>query len=280
MTRTLVSLIALFTSAATPAAHAEVRDGFGLALSAMQLDARLARADIVVLGELHDNPHHHTRRAAMLRALAARKPTLVVEQLDAGATLDPRVPLTAALAVAGFDHDGWKWPMHEPLFTAARAAGLIVVGGNLPNADARRIAREGAKAIPVDLARLLAAAPLPATASAALDRQLVDSHCGHALGAHTDALRNAQRARDAQLAATVLDARLPVVLIVGNGHARRDYGVPQLLARLLPTSSIVSVGFVEDDDEATVEPYDFVVATPRAERDDPCRTFAKKQVPP
>lgn len=90
-------------------------------------------------------------------------------------------------------------------------------------------------------------------------------------------MRLAQRARDASLALTLLDAGgAPARLIAGNGHVRRDYGVPLLLAARAPGAKVVSVGFVEVAAGATPDPeslrgrYDYVWFTPAVEREDPC----------
>jgi uncharacterized iron-regulated protein len=271
--------IVLLAGLVAAPAHAEFYAGTGLPVSPADFQRALARADFILLGELHDNPHHHTRRARIVRELATRRPTVVLEQLDAGVVLDPRVPLTAALAQAGFDEKAWGWPLHKPVFDSAQAAGLALIGGNLARDATQKIARDGAAAVPPELTALLNGAPLSPAASAALDRSLIDGHCGHALGKHADSLRLAQRARDARLAQTLLDARRPALLIAGNGHVRRDYGVPQLLARLAPLATTVAVGFVEHADDAVGTPYDYVVVTAAAQRDDPCKAFAKPLAP-
>lgn len=241
-----------------------------------QVRQQIAVADIVLLGELHDNPAHHARRGAWLATLAAtpgRTPVVVAEQLTRGRRVDaaqlaaagptgaqaasdapgpspgPSPALLPALEAAGFDASGWAWPLHQALFEPVLRAGLPLWGGNLPRDQARRIAREGETAWPADLAQLLRQAPLADAAQRTLDASLLDSHCGMLSAQRVPAMRSAQRARDASMAQALLAAHQqgarPAVLVAGNGHVRRDHGVAQLLAVLAPQLQVVSVGLGE-----------------------------------
>jgi uncharacterized iron-regulated protein len=71
----------------------------------------------------------------------------------------------------------------------------------------------------------------------------------------------------------------PAWLVAGNGHVRRDYGVPRMLTVLEPGKKVVVVGFLEREpdgalpSEAERAVYDVVWITERAEREDPCKAF-------
>lgn len=256
-----------------------VETGSGRSLTRAELMERLRASDVVLLGELHDNPHHHVIRAELLTALGAPT-TVVVEQLPRGAApaLPPdadRAALRDALVRAGFDAEGWAWPAHEPVFAAAARSGHGVRGGNLPRELARRLAREGGEALPAELRAPVDAAPLAPQARRALEDDLQQGHCGQLPAARMPGMVWAQRGRDAAMAqalreALVAQPRGPVLLIAGNGHVRRDYGVPQLLAPQLPGRRLLAVGFVEPGQAATASEYDLVWVTPAAPRDDPC----------
>ena len=43
-----------------------------------QLIAELISADYILLGELHDNPHHHEARSRLIAAIASKKYAAVV----------------------------------------------------------------------------------------------------------------------------------------------------------------------------------------------------------
>jgi uncharacterized iron-regulated protein len=264
-----------------------ISTGGGAPLSRAQALALLRQADHVLLGEVHDHPAHHIERAALLTALADRRPTVVFEQFarTSDATLAAPVggDLDAWLDRAGFDRKGWAWPLHRPLIEAALAAGLPMRGGNLARDEVRQIARQGAAAAPADLATALAQ-PLPPGAARALDRALIDGHCGQLPATALPRMRDAQAARDAAMADALLRAvaggATSAVLIAGNGHVRRDHGVPLWLARRQPAAKVVSVGFLERGADGSAPSvaergvYDIVWLTPRQPRPDPCAGFS------
>lgn len=241
------------------------------------LDA-MRRSDYVLLGEQHDDAHHHALRAGLLADLNSPSASVVVEYLPRGPRVALQPDLLAGLGAAGFDATGWHWPLHEPLFTAAAQAALPVFGGNADLELVRRIAREGEAALPEALARLLRATPLSSTAQAALDADLLASHCGHLPAARLAPMGWAQRSRDATMwLALAASHGRPAILLAGNGHVRTDYGVPRLIAARQPGAHIVSVGFLERGEgeleskrELMTQPYTYAWITPRVPREDPC----------
>jgi uncharacterized iron-regulated protein len=243
---------------------------------------RAARADLVLLGEIHDNPVHHRVRAAMLIALASRRPAVVFEQLArSNAPVPP--PRTgeseeAWLDAHGFDRKGWRWPLHQPVVDAALAHGAAIWGSNLPREALRSVVREGTQAAPPDLGVLLEKAPLDSVARAAIDQDLFEGHCGKLPQEMIPGMRAAQEVRDAAMTEALLAgaAHGPAWLIAGDGHVRMDMGVPRLLRKVAPARSQLVVGFVErGTDEAVpgkaaAARYQVLVITPKAEREDPC----------
>lgn len=242
----------------------------GRALAFDEVLARLRASEQVLLGELHDNPWHHAARARVLQALGRGVP-VVAEHLPRGAPVGWAGGVEAGLVAAGFDAKGWGWPLHRPLFDAVAASGARLTGGNASRELVRRVAREGRAAVPADLLALLDASPLAPEAQAALDADLVAGHCGQLPASRLDGMRWAQRVRDASMRQAMDEARAAtgaasVVLLAGNGHVRRDYGVPQLQ----PARRSLSVVFLEEGTEAAADPADLHWITPRAERGDPC----------
>jgi uncharacterized iron-regulated protein len=258
----------------------------GVPLDTPQALEALRRADHVLLGEIHDNALHHRERAALLKALADLRPTVVFEQFPRSADPALATPVGADLeawvARAGFDLRGWAWPLHRPVIEAALGAGLRLRGGNLERDEARQIARQGAAAGPPDLQPAIAQL-LPTAAAQALDQGLIDGHCGQLPAAALPRMRAAQVARDVAMADALIRAAASssgrTVLIAGNGHVRRDHGVPLWLARRLSAAKVVSVGFLEAGAGGALPPlaelglYDIVWVTPRQTRPDPCAGF-------
>ena len=266
-------------------------DAAGQALDVAALAERLRSARYVLLGEIHDDAAHHRLRAALLSALLADgRPTWVVfEQMDrqhnAAVAAAPRD--TEAVVGAGqLDKKGWAWPLHRPLFEAALAGGATVVGGNLSRAEASDVVRGGVPQAPPELRPWLVAPAAGATAptsvwtqeqDAELRHQVDEGHCGALPAAMIPPMALAQRARDAALALAMTAAPpgVRVVLIAGNGHVRRDIGVPHYL-RATAADGIVSIGFLErrDDGQAVADgAYDEVWFTAPVLRPDPCASF-------
>lgn len=279
---------------------ADAVDSSGRPVSLAQAVRRLRGARYLLLGEVHDNPVHHRIRAALLHDLLADGvPTWVVfEQMDRqhNPAIAAAAPDVEAIVEAGrLDRKGWAWPLHRPLFEAALAGRATVIGGNLSRAEASQVVRGGVAQIPPDLRRLLtdaddeAAPELPrwtAALDAELTRQIDEGHCGALPPKMMAPMVLAQRARDAALASAMAQAPdgTRVVLIAGNGHARRDVGVPHyLLAAAAPGESrIVSVGLLEraqDGSTAVDGPYDEAWFTARVVRPDPCGSFRPPGAP-
>ena len=126
---------------------------------------------------------------------------------------------------------------------------------------------------------------LPPDEQTARDTEQVSVHCDALPAEMAPGMVEAQRLRDAALAdaalAALSDTGGPVVVIAGAGHARTDWGVPALIARAAPEVRVLSVGQIEvapgdpapDASSTNGPPFDLWIATPPADRDDPCAAF-------
>ncbi|MBI2525446.1 MAG: ChaN family lipoprotein [Candidatus Rokubacteria bacterium] len=150
------------------------------------LVAQSARGvEVLYLGEVHDNPHHHAQQRRVLEALLAEgaRPVVAFEMLPAerqstvdqalGASGGP-AELDAAL---GWSRAGWPdFAMYWPLFEVARQHRLRVLATDLEPALVRRIAREGL-AVSADGARLASLLPPDPRREAAIARSIQEGHC-------------------------------------------------------------------------------------------------------
>ncbi len=273
----------------------EVRTGERLSQKA--LAERLARHAVILLGELHDNRHHHQARAELIESISQARQALeplnlVVEQLPVGGSVLPgeqvaETRLLEQLRQAGFQEKAWAWPMHEPIFRAALTQGMAVHGGNLVRGQSMQLFRQGEPALPEKLQGLLAKAPLATSSLQTLNKALVDGHCGQLPETVVEPMRLVQRATDLALLVTAAE-HAPSVVIAGNGHVRKDFGMPTLLPALPTIFTLVAVGFIEAEtaadkpmpkelpdaiDRSDWAMYDYVWVTPAAQREDPCKGF-------
>jgi uncharacterized iron-regulated protein len=185
----------------------------------------------------------------------------------------------------GWEKTGWPdFDLYRVVFEAALAARLPIVAANLSRGAARDAAMKGPAALPEDVRAALERAPPPTAAELeAWREEMKESHCGELPEGMLEPLVLAQRARDAQMALRLAGpaASRGAVLVTGNEHARLDRGTPAWLAREAPGLRVLAVAHLEVDAGGAVPadyaaalggtlPYDFVVFTPAAEREDPC----------
>ena len=265
-------------------------------VSTSELARRLTRARYVLLGEVHDNAGHHELRRGLLAALVrdGRRPAIAMEQFDREhqpalqrAQNEP-APTPESLKTAGrIDAQGWNWSYYEPIIRLALDHRLPIFAANLSRADAFRVSTQGAAAVlgQAAVSALQLDQPLPDAARLKLEQVIEEGHCGKAPRDILPGMVAAQRARDAIMAQT-LQAHAPAVLIAGNGHVRRDFGVPQYLAHYPQGDDVRVVGFIEVDAAQPApadyvnagEPeYDYIAFTPRTPRPDPCKELRFKQ---
>ena len=259
---------------------------------------RLARADFVLLGERHDNPDHHMLQAEVLRSLIAvgRRPAVGFEMLG----LDDANIIAGHLAAApndaaglgravNWNQRGWPdWAMYQPIADAALQAKLRIVATNLPLATARKMSRDGLGVIEPRVRRELGLdRPPPEPVFASMAADIRDAHCGYLSEKSLKPMVDVQRARDAQMAQSLIAAGDPggAILVAGAGHVRNDYGIPVYLRQKAPDKRVISVSFVEVDEQKTEAqtyalpypdrrlPFDYVWFTPRVDDEDPCEKF-------
>lgn len=243
--------------------------------------AEMRAADVVILGEVHDNAAHHEVQAQFIRELG---PQAVVFEM-----LSPKM----ALQVNGYTGDdlgqlgaeiGWEeagWPdfaIYQPIFEALGSA--QAVGAAAPHQMVRDAFARGAAAVfEGDAARFALMDELPEKEQAAREEMQFAAHCSAMPIDLMSGMVEAQRLRDAHFAARTLLALVahgaPVVVITGNGHARLDWGMPQVMARAAPEVRVFSLGVLEKPARVEDPRYDAVIVTEEALRDDPCETFEK-----
>ncbi|EBA10136.1 ChaN family lipoprotein [Sagittula stellata] len=237
-------------------------------------------ADVLFLGEIHDNPAHHARQAEIVGEI---QPKAVVWEMISGPVavgLTPEIVASEKVleAALSWEENGWPdFSMYYPIFRAAEGAQHF--GAALPREEARRGMGEaplmvfGADAWQYGLDR-----PLPADQQAAREALQKAAHCDALPDDMLPGMVNIQRLRDARLAAVALEAfgvtGGPVVVITGNGHARKDWGAPAVLAYAQPDARIFSLAQGEEGRAVPEGGFDRVDTAPATERDDPCAAFS------
>ncbi|GAA6179688.1 ChaN family lipoprotein [Shimia sp. NS0008-38b] len=236
----------------------------------------LRGVDVVFLGEVHDNPHHHDNQA---RAVVVLGPSALVfemllpEQAEkvTPELLDDAEALEAALS---WNDSGWPdFSMYYPIF--ATSEGMRIYGAQVPRDVAREAIMSGDLTSTLDgeAGQYGLTLPLALAEQDAREALQMAAHCDALPAEMLPGMVTAQRLRDARLAQAVVQAMRetggPVAVITGNGHARTDWGAPSLLPAEITS---LSFGQFEDEPEAGT-PFDLYVATEAVDRDDPCAAF-------
>jgi len=258
-------------------------------------DPRLRGDAVVLLGEVHDNAQQHQLRLATLqRAFASGwRPAIAMEQFDrdrqAGIDRARRERpgdaqhVIDAGAPSASRPGGWNWAFYRPFIELALRHDVPLIAANLSNADTAKIVREGYAAVfsATEIAALGLDLPVSPDMQAAQEREIDLGHCRALPPSVWPRMARAQSARDAVMADVLRRGAAGggIVLLAGNGHVRRDIGVPRWLGTV--QSRVFAVGYLETTDDSTpVVAFDAVVRTAPAERPDPCAEFRRRPAPP
>ena len=222
---------------------------------------------VLMLGEQHDAPEHQALQRDVVQALAARGQlgALVMEMAEQGRQTTG-LPADASEArvreaLNWTDQGGWPWPVYSAVVMAAVRAGVPVLGGDLPRSQMS--------------AAMSTDALEGRIGSAVLQEQrqgIREGHCDLLPESQIAPMTRIQLARDDTMARTVVaavakaGAGKTVVLVAGNGHVRRDLGVPLYL----PKELAYRVVMAQAGTSRTVPSADVVWPTPAQPPRDHC----------
>jgi uncharacterized iron-regulated protein len=245
-----------------------------------ELLSDMMASDVVILGEIHDNPAHHQIQQEVVAAI---RPKAVVwemlTEVDAGRITSVLITDPERMAqVLRWAQSGWpEFAMYYPIFKAAPEARIY--GGNVPREAAVAAMQAGpAVAFGADAARYGLTIPLTDDEQTARENHQMAVHCDALPASQLAPMVSIQRLRDAVLARAVLTALEetggPVAVITGNGHARKDWGIPVYLVRMQPTLRVFAVG--QSEAGQLDGQFDAVIDSPAVDRADPCDAFRLK----
>jgi uncharacterized iron-regulated protein len=244
-----------------PGTFYDTRAGAEVAFEAMI--GRMARADVVLLGEEHTSAAQKELQARILAAVAAsgRKTALGMEffQRDDADVLRRWLDGTLAgdeflLASGWYDRGGYRFDYYRPQMEVARRNQMPIVGLNVPRDIVRAVNRGGLGALSEAQRAIVGEVT---TAGAPQHRFLVERFFGEAIAsmpaAWLDNMYAAQCVWDVAMARTILGARSDgstMVVIVGSGHVAYGLGIARRLAeeRLaggLPALDVITLVPVE-----------------------------------
>lgn len=220
-------------------------------------------AELLIFGEVHDQPDQQRQVADEVQRLAAagRLAAVVVEMAEVphGSAGLPRDASEAQVQQA-LQWRGWPWERYAAVVMNAVRAGVPVLGGNLPRAQMR--------AAMADASLDAAVSPRVRVLFA---QEVRDGHCGLLPEAQVPGMVRIQIARDRSLAATASQAsrdaaaQQTVLLLAGAQHASRDRGIPLHLAQTDPRLPVQVVMFGELSERLVADERRDAQFTPQAD---------------
>jgi uncharacterized iron-regulated protein len=230
---------------------------------------RVAAADLVCIGEQHDDPDHHVFQRDLTQGLAdasaadGRRLAIGMEMFRRGhqASLDAfgRREIGAAELAAASDWEhswGFDFAMYRPLLDVAQAHHAPVIGLNAPRELTRAVARRGLDTLPPAVRASLPELDLRDEGHRAFFWAVMgfaEGEGGHGGGAQShERFYTAQVIWDetmAESAAAWLDANEPrrIAVIAGNGHCHTS-AIPARVERRVKKDalSVLVVSDVKD----------------------------------
>ena len=225
------------------------------------LAAAAARADIVFLGEQHDDPGTHRMELALLEAVARRRPQVILSlemfERDVQPALDQY--LSGAMSEAAFLRVSRPWPNYasdyRPLVEFARAHGWHIVAADIPRRMASGVATGGLESITTlhDSTRMWAAADFSCNPDGDYFKRFTAAMGGHPMGNGAmptlDNMYRAQCVKDETMAESIARASRDghgALVIQYNGDFHSDFGEGTVARtrRRLPRADIVVISAV------------------------------------
>jgi uncharacterized iron-regulated protein len=233
--------------------------------------ADLARADVVLVGEQHDDPNTHRLERAILDGLRRRQVPVVLSlemfERDVQPVLDRY--LAGSIDEPEFLKGARPWPRYatdyRSLVELAKSSGWRVIAANVPRRVAADVARKGREAIDALSAedRRLAAGELVCPKDAYFDRfvEAMGTHGGNAREEDTGRYYWSQCLKDETMAESIARAfdsrassRTTIVHLTGAFHSDFGAGTAERTRRRMAGRRVAVVSILPTADLDTLAP--------------------------
>lgn len=233
---------------------------------------KLAKADVIYLGETHDRPADHQAQLEIIQALHRLRPRLAIGmemfQRPYQSVLDRY--LNGALTETELQDRtqyakrwGYNWDFYAPILRFAQANKLPVIALNTPTEVTRKTARTGLESLTRAEKRFippLSAIVLgPDAYRERLQKNYAESHHGQGVSINVQRFFEAQVLWDETMAERIAQTlqqqpQTLVVVLVGQGHLLYGEGIPVRVARRMQgvrtRPSFTQVSLLLNDQEA------------------------------
>lgn len=253
----------------------------GKATDYSQLIKAAAKADVVLFGELHNNPISHWLQLEVTRSLYAEKGKQLVlgaEMFEADNAMLMDEYLSGKVAERNFEAEARLWANYKtdykPLLTFARDSGLRFIATNIPRRYASLVNREGFDgllSLSPEAKKYIAPLPIPYDAQLPGYKGMLDM-MGGAGGHVNENLPRAQAIKDATMAYFILQNLKPGQTFLhfqGTYHSDNFEGINWYLKQSAPGLKIVTINSCEQANIDTLSAEnlnkaDFILAIPES----------------
>ena len=212
---------------------------------------QLAVADVVYLGETHDNPADHRAQLEIIQALHQKQPQLAIALEMFQRPYQPALDRYLANKItevelrqqSQFDQRwGYDWEHYAPILRFAKANRLPVIALNTPTEVTRKVARQGLASLIASDRQFIPPVSEIRTDNKAYRQRIqkfyTEIHQGHSSSKNFEQFFQAQvlwdetmAERIAQFATTYPNHQ--IVVLAGQGHIIYGDGIPSRVARRL-----------------------------------------------
>lgn len=231
-------------------------------LTPAQLQQVLAKADIVLVGEKHDQIKHHEMEQWLVASLPQQRPqgSFVLEMLQpkqqakvakTQAFLNQGGHLRADKAIEATDwQKGWPWAQYRDLVNQLLRQPAPVLEANLNRETVMQVYQDK-----------------PSLSGALNTRPEVKTELAKVIdamheGADLNAMIAVQQHRDRKMAEAVMAAPKPTMLIAGAYHVVKNLGAPLHLQDLGNKDKVVVLVLAQPEAKISVEHADYVWYAP------------------
>lgn len=245
------------------------------AVSFEELLTDLEQVDVVFVGEVHDNAAHHEIQARLVQALHARHSNLAVGMEMFDHRYDP---VLAQWSAGELDREtfiqkthwyvrragwGFDFDLYAPVFETIRDNHIRLVGLNVPGWIPSKISKSGLDNLLPDERKLVAQHVDTQNAEhRAYVEGVFNAHPHHQI-ASFDYFYEAQCAWEDTMAQSIVRKMgdNPMVVLVGNGHIIRKFGVPDRV-QARNQASFRTVYLASAGSQAEWDVADYIWVTP------------------
>ncbi|MEB3358330.1 MAG: ChaN family lipoprotein [Synechococcales bacterium] len=222
--------------------------------SAQTLPRALREANVVYLGETHNQPDDHAAQLSIIQKLYRENPNLAIAMEMFQRPFQPVIDsylagqISAAELRRQSEYDqrwGYPWSYYEPILEFAKLRGVPVLAANTPAEITQQVAREGLEGLAEDDFQWIPPVSEIRTDNDAYRewiRQVYDGHGAHGSSRNFDNFFLAQVLWDETMAESVAQFLVDnpthqVIVLAGQGHIMYGYGIPSRVTRRVEADS-------------------------------------------